>query len=181
MVAKMSFPKEVLKPLNYNEQKQKRGDARCLMALNYFSTADELNFYQKLHGLRQRNDLNDRATTRTLHVSLNFHPTEQLTDATCCSIAQSYLDQLGFAGQPALVYRHFDAGHPHLHIVTSLIRADGSRIATHNLGREAGEKARKQIEQARVQPPQKDTPSPTPGQPGPGIPQPQQPPPQQPS
>jgi hypothetical protein len=40
---------------------------------------------------------------------------------------------------------------------------------------------RKQIEQARVQPPQKDTPSPTPGQPGPGIPQPQQPPPQQPS
>ena len=38
---------------------------------------------------------------------------------------------------------------------------------------------RKQIEQARVMPPQKETP--TPGQPGPGIPQPQQPPPQQPS
>jgi hypothetical protein len=35
---------------------------------------------------------------------------------------------------------------------------------------------RKQIEQARVMPPQKETP--TPGQPGPGIPQPQQPPPQ---
>jgi hypothetical protein len=40
---------------------------------------------------------------------------------------------------------------------------------------------RKQIEQARVQPPQKETPSPTPGQPGPGIPQPPQPRPQQPS
>ena len=38
---------------------------------------------------------------------------------------------------------------------------------------------RKQIEQARVLPPQKETP--TPGQPGPGMPQPQQPPPQQPS
>jgi hypothetical protein len=38
---------------------------------------------------------------------------------------------------------------------------------------------RKQIEQARVMPPQKETP--TPGQPGPGIPQPPQPPPQQPS
>jgi hypothetical protein len=38
---------------------------------------------------------------------------------------------------------------------------------------------RKQIEQARVVPPQKETP--TPGQPGPGMPQPQQPPPQQPS
>ena len=39
---------------------------------------------------------------------------------------------------------------------------------------------RKQIEQARVMPPQKDT-SPTPGQPGPGIPQSQQPPPPRPS
>src|SRR5690606_14380648 len=36
--------------------------------------------------------------------------------------------------------------HPHLHIVTTNIRNDGSRISLHNLGRNQSEKARKEIE-----------------------------------
>jgi hypothetical protein len=51
-----------------------------------------------------------------------------------------------FSEQPFSVYQHFDAGHPHIHIVSVKIRRDGSRIDTQNIGKNQSEKARKEIE-----------------------------------
>lgn len=45
-----------------------------------------------------------------------------------------------------LIYQHYNAGHPHLHIVTTNIQADGSRISLHNLGIQHSEPTRKAIE-----------------------------------
>ena len=146
MVAKMSFPKRLLDALNYNEKKVVKGVAQCIGAGGYLWEAGDMNFHQKLQGLEMRNALNDRASTKTLHVSLNFDPSETLSDEKLLSIASGYLERIGFGGQPYLVYRHDDAGHPHLHIVSTTIREDGRRINTHNLGRNASEKARKELE-----------------------------------
>ncbi|MFT3932800.1 MAG: relaxase/mobilization nuclease domain-containing protein [Chitinophagaceae bacterium] len=44
------------------------------------------------------------------------------------------------------VYRHYDSGHPHIHIVSTNIQRDGKRISMHNMGRNQSEKARKEIE-----------------------------------
>jgi hypothetical protein len=49
--------------------------------------------------------------------------------------------------QTRFTSQHFDAGHPHLHIVTTNIQANGKRIDTFNIGRNQSEKARKEIEQ----------------------------------
>lgn len=46
------------------------------------------------------------------------------------------------------MYQHLDSGHPHVHIITTNIQADGKRIELHNLGRNQSEKARKEIEQS---------------------------------
>src|SRR5260221_1316847 len=56
------------------------------------------------------------------------------------------MERIGYANQPYLVYRHYDAGHPHIHIVSTNIQRDGSRISMHNMGRNQSEKARKEIE-----------------------------------
>ena len=56
------------------------------------------------------------------------------------------MDQIGFSDQPYLVYRHDDAGHPHIHIVSTNIQANGNRISMHNMGRNQSERARKAIE-----------------------------------
>lgn len=143
----MSFPKRVLSALNYNEQKVQKGAAECIAAGGYLRGAGEMTFYQKHQGLERRNALNDRATTKTLHVSLNFDPSEKLSNETLGQIAAEYLMRIGFGEQPYLVYRHYDAGHPHVHVVSTTIRADGSRIRTHNLGRQASEKARRELEE----------------------------------
>jgi hypothetical protein len=45
------------------------------------------------------------------------------------------------------VYQHYDAGHPHCHIVTNNIQRDGKRIDLHLLGIRKSEPARKEIEE----------------------------------
>ena len=57
------------------------------------------------------------------------------------------MNKIGFGEQPFIIYKHEDAGHPYIHIVSTVIKEDGSRINTHNIGRNQSEKARKEIEQ----------------------------------
>ena len=147
MVAKITIPKSIDAALNYNEKKVQKGTAQCLYAGNYLNDAAKMNFYQKLNGFERLNSLNERATTKTLHVSLNFDPSEKLSENKLIEIASLYMDKIGFCEQPFLVYKHEDAGHPHIHIVSTTIKEDGSRINTHNIGRNQSEKARKEIEQ----------------------------------
>ncbi len=56
------------------------------------------------------------------------------------------MQKIGFVEQPYLVYQHNDAGHPHIHIVTTNIKSDGKRIELHNLARNQSMKASKEIE-----------------------------------
>lgn len=147
MVAKITTPKSIEAALNYNEKKMQKGNAVCLHAANYLKDANEMNFYQKLAGFERLNNLNERATTKTLHVSLNFDPSEKLSENKLLQIASDYMNKIGFGEQPYLVYKHEDAGHPHIHIVSTTIKQDGGRINTHNIGRNQSEKARKEIEQ----------------------------------
>lgn len=147
MVAKITIPKSIEAALNYNEKKVQKGTAQCLYAGNYLNDANKMNFHQKLDGFENNNRLNKMATTKTLHVSLNFDPSEKLPENELVEIASVYMDKIGFGEQPFLVYKHEDAGHPHIHIVSTTIKKDGSRINTHNIGRNQSEKARKEIEQ----------------------------------
>ena len=146
MVAKITTPSTINAALNYNENKVAQGKAECLQAAGYLREVNDMNFYQKLEGFERLNKLNDRATTKTLHISLNFDPSEKLSNNKLIEIANQYMEMIGFGDQPFLVYKHKDAGHPHIHLVTTTIQADGKRINTHNIGRNQSEKARKEIE-----------------------------------
>lgn len=148
MVARITIPASLSASLNYNEKKVQKGIAECIAAGNFLLSADQMNFYHKLNTFENRNKLNERATTKTIHISLNFAPSEKLSDETLKNIADNYMEKIGFGDQPFLVYRHDDAGHPHIHIVSTLIREDGTRINTHRIGQNQSENARKEIEQS---------------------------------
>lgn len=147
MVAKITCPQNISRALNYNEQKVQQGKAECLHAGNFLKDAGKLNFYEKLHRFEHQNALNGRAKTNTLHISLNFDAGDQLDREKLLYIASAYMEKIGFGRQPYLIYQHYDAGHTHLHIVTSSIEKDGKRINTYNMGRDKSEKARKELEQ----------------------------------
>jgi hypothetical protein len=147
MVAKITVPISIKRALNYNENKMKNGKAECIHAHNFLKSADALNFYEKLERFQALIDLNKRATTNTIHISLNFAVNESLDKEKLKEIATVYMDKIGFGKQPYLVYQHHDAGHPHIHIVSTTIQQDGKRISLHNIGRNQSNTARKEIEE----------------------------------
>ena len=146
MVAVIHASGSLRSALNYNERKVSQGAATLLDAGYYLQSASQLSFQSKLSRLAARNALNTRIKVNTLHVSLNFSPDEKLSSHKLKTIAASYLEKIGFANQPYLLYEHKDSGHPHVHLITTTIRADGSAIRLHNLGKNQSEKARKALE-----------------------------------
>lgn len=147
MVAVIKTGHSIHRILNYNENKVKEGVASFISAANYPIDAEKLFFTQKLNRLIKQVALNENVTRNSVHVSLNFDPSEKISNEQFKEIADTYMQKIGFGKQPYLVYQHFDAGHPHIHIVSIKVRADGSRIDTQNIGRNQSEKARKEIEQ----------------------------------
>src|SRR3954463_8697867 len=146
MVAVIHASSSLRNALNYNEQKVKEQNATCLAAVNYPKDVEDLTFYQKLNRLQNQADLNIKTKINSVHISLNFDPSEKLSEEKLKEISDTYLQKIGFENQPYLLYQHHDAGHPHVHIVTTNIKADGRRIELHNLGKIQSEKARKEIE-----------------------------------
>lgn len=132
--------------LHYNENKAAEGEAQLIMASGFAADIEGLNFNQKLSRFKHLQELKPDVKTNAMHISLNFHSSERLTDALLQEIAGNYMEQIGFGDQPFLVYRHDDAAHLHVHIVTTNIRADGERIDLNNIGKDLSEPARKAIE-----------------------------------
>lgn len=147
MVAKIKTGKRIAGVLHYNEHKVGQGVAVCIGASGYGRDAGELTFYEKLTRFEGLMELNPKVKTNTVHISLNFDPSEKPDDELLNSIAHAYMEKIGFSDQPYLVYRHNDAAHDHIHLVSTNIRADGSRIDLHNIGRNQSEIARKQLEE----------------------------------
>jgi len=149
MVAVIKSSHSIRRILNYNENKVKQEKAECIGALNYPVDASGLSFTMKLRRFERQMELNTNAKRNSVHISLNFDPSEKdMPVEKLLDVAVSYMKKIGFGKQPYLVYRHTDAGHPHIHLVTTNIEADGKRIDLHHLAIRKSEPARKEIELA---------------------------------
>lgn len=146
MVARIKSTQSLSRSLNYNEKKVQAGVAECIYAVNYPKDVEHLNFSDKLHRLEHKAELNERVKANSVHISLNFHESDQLSTEKLCFIPEAYMKGVGFQKQPYVVYQHRDAGHPHIHIVSTNIQRDGSKIDMNNIGRNQSEVARKSIE-----------------------------------
>ena len=147
MVVKIKTGKSIKGILSYNEQKVQRGVADLVLASGFSCDVEELTFSQKLRRFEQLIQRTERTKTNAVHISLNFPPEENPNTETLQNIAADYLKRIGFGEQPYLVYRHEDANHSHIHIITTSIRAKGKPINLHNLAKLKSEPARKALEQ----------------------------------
>ena len=69
-----------------------------------------------------------RTEKPVIHISLNPHPDDKLTDTDLEQLARTYMERLGYGEQPYLVFKHEDTGRDHLHIVSIRVGADGKRL-----------------------------------------------------
>jgi len=147
MVAVIKTSRSINSILNYNENKVKEGVAECISAVNYPLQLEKLSFNQKLNRFIKLSSLNENTKRNSVHISLNFDPSENHSKEKLIEIADAYMEKIGFGKQPYLVYQHHDAGHPHLHVITNNIQRDGKRIDLHLIGVKKSEPARKEIEE----------------------------------
>jgi hypothetical protein len=146
MVAIVHNSKSLRNALHYNENKVRQGVAKFIHSANYSKDTELLGFNDKIKLLEKLTALNQQTKVNSVHVSLNFDTADKLNEELLKEIAGVYMNQIGFGEQPYLVYQHYDAGHPHIHIVTTNIKRDGRRMELHNLARNQSMKASKQIE-----------------------------------
>ncbi len=132
--------------LGYNEDKLNEGRAVCIHAANFWEAPEQLDREMKAARFERRMALNTRVVKNARHITINFHPSDVLSNERLAEIANLYMEKIGFGRQPYLVYQHLDAGHPHLHIPTTTIRADGKNVDMNFILIRRSEPARKEIE-----------------------------------
>jgi hypothetical protein len=146
MVAIIKTSSNLGNVLHYNENKLKQKVAELIHSMNFGKDTERLGFTDKIRTLQKLTALNERTKLNAVHISLNFDPNEKLAREKLQKITDAYMQRIGFGLQPYLVYKHTDAGHPHVHVVTTNIQHDGSGIKMKDIGRNQSEKARKEIE-----------------------------------
>jgi hypothetical protein len=146
MVAKIIIGKKLRGALLYSENKVAEGQAKLILASGFAGDIEKMNFHQKHQRFENLLMLKPSVKTNTLHISLNFDAVEKLDDETLQKIAVTYMEKIGFGDQPYLAYRHYDAAHDHVHIVTTNIQSNGEAISLHNIGWLKSKPAREEIE-----------------------------------
>lgn len=146
MVAKITTPQSCHRAVYYNENKVEENKAFFLHAANFLKETNQLTLIDKKAGFDRLISLNQGVHLHTLHVSLNFDPSEKLDKNQLIAIATDYMKGIGFGDQPYLVYQHVDAGHPHIHIVSVNVRRGEGPIDMNMIGKNKSEPIRKEIE-----------------------------------
>ena len=129
MVAKINYGSSLYGALAYNGEKVNEGVAKILETNKVFSPADgthdisacmqDFMAYMPSHVLTKK---------PVIHISLNPHPDDRLTDEQLSAIAREYIEKMGYANQPFIVYKHEDIDRHHLHIVTLAVDERGKKI-----------------------------------------------------
>ena len=71
---------------------------------------------------------NNKTEKPILHISINPDPKDILTDEQLSSIAQEYMQKMGYGDQPFIVYKHEDIDRKHIHVVSLRVDETGKSI-----------------------------------------------------
>ena len=134
MIAKIHKAESLLAALDYNLRKVDKGHVYLLYGSGISFNPEKLTEPCRDEIINEFSNhleiLNKRGRTKKpiVHLSLNPSPDDDVSDTTYTYIAEDYLAEMGFEGQPFVVFKHEDIGRHHIHILTTNVRADGTKI-----------------------------------------------------
>ncbi|WP_280122646.1 conjugal transfer protein MobB [Duncaniella muricolitica] len=129
MVAKISIGSSLYGALSYNGMKMNRDEGRVLGANKIILPADgHIDIARMVENFNLFMPKTGRTKKPVLHISLNPHPDDKLTEQQYEILAREYLDKLGFGEQPYIIYKHMDIDRHHIHIVTVNVNEQGKRL-----------------------------------------------------
>lgn len=129
MVAKISIGSSLYGALSYNGEKMNKEQGRVLGANKIILPADgQIDIARMVENFNAFMPKTGKTKKPVLHISLNPHPDDRLTEQQYEIIAREYLEKLGFGEQPFIIYKHEDIDRHHIHIVTVNVNEQGKRL-----------------------------------------------------
>lgn len=128
MVIRYTIGSDMKGALHYNLQKVREHQAKIVELRNIPGHLNEGNQDKLAAYFNMFTRRNMQAKKNVLHFSINFNPEDKVTESQISRLAEGLTEKINMRGQPALVVQHFDAAHPHFHLVTTNINEHGKRI-----------------------------------------------------
>lgn len=129
MVAKISVGNSLYGALAYNGEKINKDEGKLLATNRIFDEGTgKVDISRAAEDFRACMPAYVRTRNTVIHISLNPHPDDKLTDVELENLAREYMEKLGYGNQPYMIYKHEDISRHHLHIVSLNVDEKGKRL-----------------------------------------------------
>ena len=133
MVAKISLGKSIYGALSYNAEKINKEKGRVLDTNKIYNDGSgNIDIHRAFEDFKRWMPQHTRAEKTMMHISLNPHPDDRLSEMQYTQLAHEYMEKMGFSEMPYLIVKHEDIDRHHIHIVALRVRPDGSCISDKN-------------------------------------------------
>lgn len=133
MVAKISLGKSIYGALSYNAEKINKEKGRVLDTNKIYNDGSgNIDIHRAFEDFKRWMPQHTRAEKTMMHISLNPHPDDCLSEMQYTQLAHEYMEKMGFSEMPYLIVKHEDIDRHHIHIVALRVRPDGYCISDKN-------------------------------------------------
>ena len=133
MVAKISIGNSLYGALVYNGEKLNKEKGKLISSNKIYNDGSgNLDIRRAFEDFKRWIPAHTRTERPMMHISLNPHPDDRLTDAQFSQLADDYMKMMGFENVPFIVFKHEDIDRYHLHIVALRVDTDGRCISDKN-------------------------------------------------
>lgn len=146
MIAKISHGSNLYGALSYNQEKVNEGLGKVLATNLIIEPADgAFNASSCIQDFERFMPSHITTKKPVIHVSLNPHPDDKLTNEQLTEIGQKYMDRLGYGSQPYMIFKHEDIDRRHIHIVSTRVRPNGTLVPD-SFEKDRSNKIRRELE-----------------------------------
>ena len=133
MVAKISIGNSLYGALVYNGEKLNKEKGKLISSNKIYNDGSGiLDIRRAFEDFKRWIPANTRTERPMMHISLNPHPDDRLTDVQFSQLADDYMKMMGFENVPFIIFKHEDIDRYHLHIVALRVDTDGRCISDKN-------------------------------------------------
>ena len=133
MVAKISLGNSLYGALCYNGEKINKEKGRLLDTNKIYNDGSgTIDIHRAYEDFMRWMPAHTKTERPMMHISLNPHPDDRLSDTDYTSLAHEYMREMGLGDMPYLVFKHMDIDRHHIHIVALRVGTDGRAVSDRN-------------------------------------------------
>lgn len=133
MVAKISLGNSLYGAICYNGEKINKEKGRLLDTNKIYNDGSgTVNIHRVYEDFMRWMPSHTKTERPMMHISLNPHPDDRLSDTDYTALAHEYMQKMGLGDMPYLIFKHMDIDRHHIHIVALRVGTDGKAVSDRN-------------------------------------------------